>query len=68
MEPVEGQVRSRELTRMTGVGVAQSGDLPISSIFFWSIRTAICPEAYVHLKVSPGETASWTIRHRFYAR
>ena len=52
----------------TGVGVEQSGDLPISSIFFWSIRTTICPEAYVHLKIAPGTTAHWTIRYRFYAR
>jgi hypothetical protein len=52
----------------SGVGVEQTGDLPISSIFFWSIRTTICPEAYVHLKIAPGETAHWTIRYRFYAR
>jgi hypothetical protein len=53
---------------MTGGGVEQSGDLPISTIFFWSIRSAICPQAYVHLKISPGKTANWTIRYRFYAR
>ncbi len=52
----------------TGVGVEQSGSLPISSFNFWSIRTTICPEAYVHLKIPPGETAHWTIRYRFYAR
>jgi hypothetical protein len=52
----------------SGVGVEQTGDIPISSIFFWSIRTTICPEAYVHLKIAPGETAHWTIRYRFYAR
>lgn len=54
--------------RDTGVGVEQSGDLPIASIFFWSIRTTICPEAYVHLKISPGQTTHWTTRYRFYAR
>ena len=53
--------------RNTGVGVQQTGDLPISSMYFWSIRTTICPEAYVHLKVSPGETSRWTVRYRFYA-
>ena len=52
----------------SGVGVEQTGDLPISSIYFWSIRTTICPEAYVHLKIAPGQTAHWTIRYRFYAR
>jgi len=52
----------------TGVGVEQTGSLPISKIYFWSIRTTICPEAYVHLKILPGQTAHWTIRYRFYAR
>ncbi|MDR3739606.1 MAG: hypothetical protein P4L40_11370 [Terracidiphilus sp.] len=54
--------------RKTGVGVEQTGDRPISRINFWSIRATICPEAYVHLKIAPGETAHWTIRYRFYAR
>lgn len=52
----------------TGVGVEQTGDLSISRINFWSIRTTICPEAYLHLKIAPGQTARWTIRYRFYAR
>ena len=52
----------------TGAGVEQSGNMPISKIYFWSIRTTICPEAYVHLKILPGQTARWTIRYRFYTR
>lgn len=54
--------------RKTGVGVEQTGDQPISRINFWSIRTTLCPEAYIHLKIAPGETAHWTIRYRFYAK
>lgn len=54
--------------RKTGAGVEQSGDLPISRLYFWSIRTTVCPEAYVHIKVAPGQTAHWTIRYRFYAK
>jgi hypothetical protein len=54
--------------RRTGVGVEQTGDQPISRINFWSIRTTICPEAYIHLKIAPGETARWTIRYRFFAK
>ncbi len=54
--------------RETGVGVEQTGDQPITRANFWSIRTTICPEAYIHLKIAPGETAHWTIRYRFYAR
>jgi hypothetical protein len=54
--------------RKTGVGVEETGDLPLSRVVFWSIRTTICPEAYVHLKIAPGETARWSIRFRFYAK
>jgi hypothetical protein len=52
----------------TGVGVEESGSLPLSRVVFWSVRTAICPEAYVHVQVAPGQTARWTIRYRFYAK
>jgi hypothetical protein len=54
--------------RNTGAGVEQSGDLPISRLFFWSIRTTICPEAYVRLNIAPGQSAHWTIRYRFYTK
>lgn len=54
--------------RKTGVGVEQTGDQPISRLNFWSIRTTICPEAFIHLRIAPGETARWTIRYRFYAK
>ena len=54
--------------RKTGAGVEQTGDLPISRLYFWSIRTTLCPEAYVHIKVAPGQTAHWTIRYRFTAK
>lgn len=52
----------------TGVGVEESGSLPLSRVVFYSVRTAICPEAYVHVQVAPGQTARWTIRYRFYAK
>jgi hypothetical protein len=52
----------------TGVGVEQTGDNPISRFNFWSPRTAICPEAYHHLVIAPGQTAHWNIRYRFYAK
>jgi hypothetical protein len=52
----------------TGVGVEQTGDNPISLFNFWSPRTAMCPEAYHHLVIAPGQTAHWSIRYRFYVR
>jgi hypothetical protein len=54
--------------RTTGVGVEQTSDSPISQLYIWSIRTTICPEAYIHVTVQPGETKSWTIRYRFFAK
>ena len=49
----------------TGVGVEQTGDNAISRFNFWSPRTAICPEAYHHLVIAPGQTAHWNIRLSF---
>ncbi len=52
----------------TGVGVEQTGDNPLSRFNFWSPRTTICPEAYHHFVIPPGQTAKWDIRYRFYAK
>jgi hypothetical protein len=52
----------------TGVGVQQTADVPMSRFNFWSIRTTVCPEAYIHLVIPPGQTAHWEIRYRFYAK
>ena len=54
--------------RKTGVGVEQTADTPLSRFNFWSPRTTICPEAYIHLVIAPGQTATWNIRYRFYAK
>ena len=54
--------------RNTGVGVEQTSSSPISLFNFWSIHTTICPEAYIHVNAGPGETASWNIHYRFFAK
>jgi len=54
--------------RNTGAGVEQTADVPMSQLNFWSIRSTICPEAYLHLNIPPGKTVHWTIRYRFYAK
>lgn len=53
--------------KKTGARVEQTADVPISKLNFWSIATTLCPEAYVHLNVAPGQTTHWTIRYRFFA-
>jgi hypothetical protein len=47
-------------------GVREIGDHPLSSMYFWSIRTTVCPEAYIHIRIEPGKTFTWKIVYRFY--
>jgi hypothetical protein len=50
----------------TGAGIHILGDRPLSKLVFWSCSAVICPEPYIHLKIKPGETATWKISYRFY--
>ncbi len=49
-----------------GVGVRETGDHPMSKLYLWSIRTTVCPEAYIKLHVERGKKVKWAIRYRFY--
>jgi hypothetical protein len=50
----------------TGAGVRQTADRPISKLVLWSIKTTVCPEAYIHLRVEPGRKSTWRIAYEFY--
>ena len=52
--------------RKSRAGVRQTGDRAMSRLLLWSIRTTICPEAYVDLKIDPGKEATWRITYEFY--
>lgn len=52
--------------RKTGLGVRQSGSKPLSRLYFWSIRTTVCPEPYVHVRVEPGKQDRWQTAFEFY--
>jgi len=52
--------------RKAGIGVRQTSDRPMSKLVFWSIRTTVCPEAYIDLKVEPGQETTWRINYVFY--
>jgi hypothetical protein len=47
-------------------GVREIGDRPLSSLYFWSIRSTVCPEGYIHMRIEPGKTFRWKITYRFY--
>ncbi|MGA2197593.1 MAG: hypothetical protein ABSH40_20185 [Bryobacteraceae bacterium] len=52
--------------RKTGAGVRQTSDRPISKLVLWSIRATVCPEAYIDLKIEPGQESTWRISYEFY--
>jgi len=52
--------------RKAGIGVRQVGDQPVTRMYFWSIRTTVCPEAYISMKIEPGKEFTWRIAYDFY--
>jgi hypothetical protein len=52
--------------KKSGIGVRQRGDQPLSKLVFWSIRTTVCPEAYIHMNIEPGKEFTWRIQYEFY--
>lgn len=51
----------------THTGIEQTGTMPISRFYLWSIHTTVCPEAYIHLDIPPGTTGKWDIHYHFLA-
>jgi hypothetical protein len=49
----------------THVGIEQTGSVPISRFYLWSIHTTVCPEVYIHLNIAPGKTGKWDIHYHF---
>jgi hypothetical protein len=52
--------------RKTGAGVREIGDHPLSKLYLWSIRTTVCPEAYIDMKIGPGHESTWRVSYQFY--
>ena len=50
----------------SGAGVRITGDRPLWKINFWSVRTTVCPEAYVEVKAEPGRETRWKLTYDFY--
>jgi hypothetical protein len=47
-------------------GVREIGNRPLSDFNFWTIRSTVCPEGYIHMRIEPGKTFTWKITYRFY--
>jgi hypothetical protein len=49
-----------------GAGVHIVGDHPLVKLVYWSIRTTLCPEPYIQMKIDPGQESKWKITYDFY--
>ncbi len=49
-----------------GTGVRINGDQPIAKLNFWSIRTTVCPEPFVAMRLEPGQKKKWEYTYTFY--
>jgi hypothetical protein len=38
----------------------------MAKLVFLSIRSTVCPEAFIDLRVEPGQEAKWRINYEFY--
>jgi hypothetical protein len=47
-------------------GVRQTSDRPLAKLDFWSIRSTVCPEAYIDMRIEPGKEFTWRIVYDFY--
>ena len=50
----------------TGAGVRVTGDQPLDRVVFWSAPKVVSPEAYVALKIEPGQERTWRMTYEFY--
>jgi hypothetical protein len=47
-------------------GVRQTSDRPMAKLVFWSVRSTVCPEAYIDMRIEPGKEFTWRIAYDFY--
>jgi hypothetical protein len=47
-------------------GVRQTSNRTLAKPVFWSIRTTVCPEAYIDMRIEPGKEFTWRIAYDFY--
>jgi hypothetical protein len=52
--------------RKARAGVHIVGDQPLAKVVFWSIRTTLCPEPYIHFNIPPGGEQTWKLTYDFY--
>lgn len=49
----------------TGAAVEFKSDTPITRMAFWAINRAACPEPFIQIHLTPGQTKEWSNHYRF---
>ena len=49
----------------SGVSVRVTGDRPLKQFNVWGMKTTICPEPFIELKIEPGKSATWEWKYEF---
>jgi hypothetical protein len=61
-----GDYEIRLENRETGIHIRC--ERPLSKLVYWGSPTILCPEPYIHIRVEPGQTMTWTISYEFYTK
>ena len=48
-----------------GITMNVTGDRPLSKVAFWGMKTTLCPEPYIAIKLDNGETMTWSWTYQF---
>lgn len=62
-----GDYDIRIANRKSRAGVRITGDKPLAKVVFWSIRSTLCPEPYIQMRIAPGAEEQWRITYDFYS-
>jgi hypothetical protein len=48
-----------------GVMMTVTGDKPLSKVALWGMKTTLCPEPYIAIRLAPGEEMNWSWSYDF---
>ena len=48
-----------------GVMMTVTGDKPLSKVALWGVKTTLCPEPYIAIRLAPGEEMNWSWSYDF---
>lgn len=51
--------------KLTGVGIEETGDAPLTKMYLWATPKTFCPEGYIAIHVAPGAEQNWMLKYHF---